>query len=147
MEALALVAIGYVGTAFWPLSPEGFAVIYVTQQGWNPLVVGLLAASGQAGAHATLYFGGDQLRRRWPWFDRTCERARTRHGRRLERGQVPLALVSGLVGIPPSSVTAALAPGLGISARVLLPLMFVMRIIRISVVAALVGAGVHIFGH
>jgi len=148
MEALALVAIGYVGTVFWPLSPEGAAALYVSQRGWHPLLVGLLAATGQAGAHATLYFAGDQLRRRWPWFDGKCERARARHGRLLQRGQVPLALVSGLLGIPPSSVTAALAPGLGIPARLLLPLLFVMRVIRISVVAALgAGVGAWLFGH
>ena len=147
MEALALVAIGYAGTVFWPLSPEAFAAGYVTKGGWNPLLVGLLAASGQAGAHATLYFAGDQLRRRWAWFDRKCERARTKHGQRLERGQVRLAISSGLVGLPPSSVTAALAPGLGLSPRTLLPLLFAMRIIRISVVAALAGLGVRLFWH
>ena len=59
-----------------------------------------------------------------------------------------LGCASGLVGLPPSSVTAALAPGLGLSARVLLPVMFAMRIIRISVVAALAaGLGARLFGH
>ena len=47
----------------------------------------------------------------------------------------------GLLGIPPSSVAATLAPGLGLRAPVLLPLMFAMRIIRLSVIAAL-AAGV-----
>jgi hypothetical protein len=147
MEAFSLVAIGFVGTIFWLLSPEAAAAVYATQRGWNPLLIGLLAATGQAAAHLTLYFGGDQLRRHWGWFDRKCERVRVRHGALLARGLVPLGCASGLIGVPPSSVTAALAPGLGMPGRVLLPLLFVTRIIRLSVVAALAaGIGARILG-
>ncbi|HXU81466.1 MAG TPA: hypothetical protein VN914_08710 [Polyangia bacterium] len=131
------MGVGFVGTFFWPLSPEGAAALYASQSHWHPLLVGLLVAAGQSAAHVVLYFGGDQLRRRWRWFDRKCERARARHGRWLTRGLVPLGVASGLLGLPPSSVTAALAPGLGLSARVLLPLLFAMRVVRLSAVAYL----------
>jgi hypothetical protein len=129
--------VGFVGTFFWLLSPEAAAALYASQRHWHPLAAGLVVAAGQSAAHIALYFGGDQLRRRWAWFDRKCERARARHGRLLARGLVPLGLASGLIGVPPSSVTAALAPGLALPGRVLLPLMFVMRIVRLSVVAYL----------
>jgi hypothetical protein len=97
---------------------------------------------GQGAAHVVLYRFGGELRRRWPWFEVRCQRARVRHGRWLQRGVVPLACASGLIGLPPSSVTAALAPGLGLRARVLLPLLFVARLIRLCVVA---GAGAALF--
>jgi hypothetical protein len=137
MEALGLVAIGFVGTFFWVISPDAAAAVYASQRGWSPLVVGLLAASGQGAAHVVLFATGDQLRRRWAWFDRKCQRAIERHGRWLAKGLVPLGCLSGLVGVPPSSVTAALAPGLRLRGPVILPLLFAMRIIRLTVVAAL----------
>lgn len=141
MAALGLVAIGFVGTFFWVASPEAAAALYATQRHWSPLLIGLLAATGQGAAHLVLFTAGNQLRQRWRWFDRKCLRAIERHGRWLARGQVPLGLLSGLAGIPPSSVTAALAPGLRLRGAVILPILFVMRVIRLSVVAAL-AAGV-----
>jgi hypothetical protein len=145
MDALALVAVGFVGTFFWVASPEAAVAVYASQRGWSPLLIGALAATGQAAAHAVLYFTGAQLRLRWRWFERKCERARLRHGRLLEKGVIPLGCVSGLLGIPPSSVTATLAPGLGMPARAVLPLLFAARVVRLSLVAALavrVGAAV-----
>jgi hypothetical protein len=129
--------VGALGTVFWVLSPEAAAALYVSQRHWHPLVVGPLVATGQATAHLILYLTGDQLRRRWRWFDRKCERARIRYGAWLLKGLVPIGLASGLIGIPPSSVTTALAPGLGLSGRVLLPLLFAMRVLRITAVAYL----------
>ena len=147
IDALFLLSWGFVGTFFWVLNPEGAAGYYATQRHWPPLAIAVLLAIGQGAAHVTLFFGGDQLRRRWPWFDRKCQRAVARHGHRLRRGLVPLAILSGLVGVPPSSVTAALAPGLGLSPRVLLPLLFVMRVVRFGAVAYLARAGVTLFRH
>jgi hypothetical protein len=137
MDALALVAVGFVGTFFWVISPEAAVVVFASQRGWPAPVIGLLAATGQAAAHLVLFTTGDQLRRRWRWFEAKCERARARHGRWLEKGVVPLGCLSGLVGIPPSSVTAALAPGLGLRAGALLPLLFAMRIVRLTTIAVL----------
>jgi hypothetical protein len=140
LDALALWGVGLVGTIFWLLSPEGAAALAASNGHWHPLVVGPLMATGQSSAHILLYYTGEQLRRRWRWFDRKCERARARHGRWLTKGLVPLGCASGLLGIPPSSVTAALAPGLGLSARLLLPLLFAMRLVRITAVAYLARA-------
>jgi hypothetical protein len=139
MYALGLVLAGFVGTVFWPASPEAAVVLCVAERGWPPLAIGALAALGQLAAQAALFAGGDHLRRRWGWFDRKCIRARERYGARLTRGVLPLAAASGLLGLPPSSVTSALAPGLGLRASRLLPLLFVMRVVRFTVVAAVAG--------
>jgi hypothetical protein len=135
MQALALIAIGFVGTFFWVISPEAAAALYASQRGWPPLLVGLLAAVGQGGAHLVLFAGGRQLRQRWRWFDRKCQRAVQRHGTWLARGVIPLGLASGLLGLPPSSVTATLAPGLRLPGPVLLPLLFAARLVRLTAVA------------
>jgi membrane protein YqaA with SNARE-associated domain len=132
-----LVGIAFVGTFFWPISPEAGAVLWTTRYGWDPLLVGLVAAAGQAAAHILLFVFGDQIRRRWRWFDRQCERARARFGDRLSRNTVWLGVTSGLLGLPPTSATAALASGLGLSAARLLPAIFLMRVIRFAVVAAI----------
>ena len=132
-----LLGIAFVGTFFWPVSPEAGAILWTTRYGWSPLLVGVIAALGQSAAHVVLYFFGDQIRRRWRWFDRQCERARQRFGDRLTRNTPWLGLTSGLIGLPPTSATAALASGLGLSAVRLLPFMFVTRVLRFAVVAAI----------
>jgi membrane protein YqaA with SNARE-associated domain len=132
--SLGLLGIAFVGTFFWPVSPEAAAVLCTTRYGWNPLLVALLAAAGQAAAHLVLYFFGDQIRRRWRWFDRQCERARLRFGDRLARSTPWVAVTAGLIGLPPTSATAALAPGLRLDPRYLLPIMFLGRVVRFAVV-------------
>jgi membrane protein YqaA with SNARE-associated domain len=96
--------------------------------------VALIAAAGQSCAQVVLYFFGDQIRKRWGWFDRQCERARVRFGKSLGRNIFWLGITSGLIGLPPTSATAALAPGLGLDFRRLLPLMFIGRVARFAVV-------------
>jgi hypothetical protein len=107
------------------------------------VVIGLIAGGGQAVSLVLLFQFGDQLRRRWRWFDRQCERVRTRLGDRMARSAVVVASASGLLGVPPVSVTATLAPGLAPRPRPLLPLMIGMRVVRLSVVAALATAWLH----
>jgi membrane protein YqaA with SNARE-associated domain len=130
-----LLGIAFVGTFFWPISPEAGVVLWATHYGWNPLLVGAVAGVGQGAAHVVLFFFGDQIRRRWRWFDRQCERARVRFGERLTRNTHWVGITAGLIGLPPTSATAALAPGVGLSASRLLPVMFVTRTIRFAVVA------------
>lgn len=132
----SLLGIAFVGTFFWPVSPEAGAVLWARRYGWNPLLVALVASLGQSAAHVVLYFFGDQIRRRWRWFDRQCERARLRFGERLTRNMPWLGITAGLIGLPPTSATAALAPGLGLSAARLLPIMFLARVARFAVVVA-----------
>jgi membrane protein YqaA with SNARE-associated domain len=137
VSPFGLLGIAFVGTFFWPVSPEAGAVLWATRYGWNPALVGLIAAAGQGAAHVVLFLFGDQIRRRWRWFDRQCEQARLRFGDRLKRSTPVLGVTSGLLGLPPTSVLSALAPGLGLRAGRLLPVMFAMRVIRFGVVAAI----------
>jgi hypothetical protein len=136
MLSLGLFGVALVGTMFWVVSPEAAVVLYARQHGWHPLAIGAVAAAGQAAAQVLLFAFGAQLRLRWRWFDRQCEKARNKYGARLQRGVVALAATSGLAGVPPISATAALAPGLGLRAFPLVPLTFAMRVVRFTVVAA-----------
>jgi membrane protein YqaA with SNARE-associated domain len=135
MPALALAAVAFCGTFFWPLSPDAAVVVFATKYPHAAPFAGLLAALGQAVAHIVLYTSGDQLRRRWSWFDRQCQRWRARYQQRLARGTLTVIAVGGIFGLPPSSVTAALAPGLGLRARQVLPVLFVGRLVRFTFVA------------
>lgn len=143
MLSLGLYGIALVGTLFWVVSPEAAVALYATQRGWHPALVGVVAAAGASTAQALLFAFGDQLRRRWAWFDRQCERARQRYGARLQRGVVVLGISSGLLGLPPMSATAALAPGMGLPALGLLPPAFVMRALRFTVVAFIAARVAH----
>ena len=100
-------------------------------------MIGLVAGGGQAVSLTLLFLFGDQLRRRWRWFDRKCERVRTRFGARLARNAIVVASTSGLLGFPPVSVAATLAPALAPRPAPLLPLMIVLRVVRLTLVAAL----------
>jgi hypothetical protein len=55
----------------------------------------------------------------------------------MTRNAVVVATASGLLGFPPVSVSATLAPGLAPRPKPLLPLMIVTRVVRLTVVAAL----------
>lgn len=134
---LGLFGISFVGTVFWVASPEAAVILYSLQRGWHPLAAGGVAGAGQAAALAMLAAFGDQLRRRWAWFDRQCDRLRARHGQRLARSAPVLGVSSGLLGLPPVSATVLLAPGLGLRVAGLLPLLFLARVVRFTVVAAL----------
>jgi hypothetical protein len=137
MYALALIGTTFVGTFFWPASPDVAVALFMSRRGWNALTVGLLAAAGQGMAYAVIYPTGEQIRRRWRWFGRQCERVRVRFGPRLTTRGLPIACASGLIGVPPSSALVAVAPGLGLRARWLLPVLFVMRVLRFTLIAAL----------
>lgn len=141
MEIAGLFLVTFVGTVCWPLNPEAAVVLSVTSGGLGPFGVALVAALGQAGAHALLWVAGARIRRVWPWFDRQCVRARARWGARLVASTVPAALSSGLLGLPPTSATAVLSPGLGLRPALVLPVMFASRIVRFGVLC-LIAAGV-----
>ena len=136
-SAWALFGVAVVGTLFWLASPEAAVVLFASTQQWNPLAVGLVAAGGQGVALTVLFLFGGQLRRRWRWFDRQCDRVRVRLGDRMARSAILVAVVSGGLGVPPVSVSATLAPGLAPRPLPLLPIMIVMRVARMTVIAAL----------
>src|SRR5262245_54245066 len=139
MSAATLFGIAALGTVFWAASPEAAVALFASTRHWNPLAVGLVATGGQAVSLTLLFLFGDQLRARWQWFDRKCERVRARYGQRMARNAIVVATASGLLGFPPVSLSATLAPGLAPRPAPLLPLMIVMRAVRLTVIAALVG--------
>jgi membrane protein YqaA with SNARE-associated domain len=137
MSPAALFGVAFVGTLFWAISPEAAAAVFAVQHRWPPLAVGLVAAAGQTLALVALAAFGDQLRRRWRWFDRRCERVKARAGDRIARNSIVVAAASGLVGFPPISIVGTLAPALWPRARPLLMVMALMRLLRFSLVAVL----------
>jgi membrane protein YqaA with SNARE-associated domain len=137
-SAATLFGIAMLGTVFWLASPEAAVALFASRRDWNPLFVGAVAAGGQGVSLTVLFLFGHQLRRRWSWFDRQCERARARFGERMTRNAVVVSAASGLLGVPPVSVSATLAPGLAPRPRPLLPLMIATRVVRLTIVAALV---------
>lgn len=135
MSLVALATVACLGTVFWLASPEAAVALAGTQHLWSPLTIGLVAGGAQAVALAGLFFFGAELRRRWRWFDRKCERART--GTRLGRPGTSAGVVvaASLLGVPPVSVTAALLPGVAPRPGRLLPVMLVLRFARFTVMA------------
>ena len=135
MKALALVAAGFIGTVFWPANPEAATILYVTDAGGPPLVAALLVSSGQALAVVILRLFGERLRGRWSWFARRWQRLEERHGARLARAQLPLAITSGLGGVPPVSLTTLMAASIGIRGPAFYVLLAVARVARFTLVA------------
>ena len=140
MSAATLFGIAALGTVFWVASPEAAVALFASGHGWNPLVVGALATGGQAVSLTLLFLFGGELRARWRWFDRRCERVRARFGPRMARNAIVVATSSGLLGVPPVSLAATLAPGLAPRPAPLLALMIAVRVVRLTVVAALAAA-------
>jgi membrane protein YqaA with SNARE-associated domain len=135
MSLLSLAAVGFIGTVFWLVSPEAAIAVAGAQRRWSPLDIGLVAAAGQSLALVGLFFFGEQLRRRWRWFDQKCEQARARS--RLGRPGYAGSIVAGaaVLGFPPISVTAALLPGVAPRPLRLLPLMLLLRFARFTALA------------
>jgi hypothetical protein len=78
-----------------------------------------------------LFFFGAQLRRRWRWFDRQCERVRARSpAENTQRYATGVVATAGLLGFPPVSVTATLLAGVAPRPLQLLPLMLLLRVVR-----------------
>ena len=131
MSLASIAAVAFIGTVFWVASPEAATALAGAQHHWSPLAIGFAAAGGQSVALIGLYFFGSQLRRRWRWFDRQCERARSRspvdNTQRYATGAV---VTAGLLGFPPVSVTATLLSGVAPRSLQLLPLMLVLRLVR-----------------
>ena len=128
-EAILLAWVCCIGTVFWPANPDAAVVVYVTAGGHHPLQAALVALGGQAIMLLALYFLGDRLRERWPWLHRKCERVQARWGPALTRSALPMAAVSGFIGVPPSVPTMLLAATLGLPTRPFLAVFFVCRAI------------------
>jgi len=135
MSLLSLAAVGFIGTVFWLVSPEAATALAGAQRRWSPLMIGLVAAAGQSVALCGLFFFGDQLRRRWRWFDEKCERARAKSRLGREGTAASIVAAAAVLGFPPVSVTAALVPGVAPRPLRLLPLMLVLRFARFAALA------------
>jgi len=135
MSLFGLATVACLGTVFWLASPEAAVALAATQHRWSPLAIGLVAGAGQAVALAGLFFFGAELRRRWRWFDRKCERARTETRLGTHGTSTGVVVAASLLGIPPVSVTAALLPGVAPRPGRLLPLMLVLRFLRFAAMA------------
>jgi hypothetical protein len=140
MHLASLAAVCFIGTVFWLASPEAATALAGAQHQWSPLVIGAIGAGAQSVALIALYAFGDRLRRRWPWFDRQCARARSGSRLGLPRYAAGAVVAAGLFGFPPVSVTATLLPGVAPHRRRLLPLMLAFRFVRFT---ALAWAGAH----
>jgi membrane protein YqaA with SNARE-associated domain len=137
LTLLSLFAVAFTGTVAWFLNPEAAILLAVTVGGVHPVVVGLMAATAQGLAHLVLWSGGGRLRRMWPWFDRRCASIQARWGPRLASRTLPVVAASGVLGVPPASATALLAPGLGLRREVVVPLLLAGRTIRFTTMAVL----------
>ncbi len=137
MEIVGLIALSFVGSVFWLVNTEGTAIVYGSQRGWNPLVVGLCCAIGQLGMHSILYFAGGRVLARWRWLREREARVRARYGERLEKRYLAISAFAALTGAPPVVIMSVLASGFGIPARHYLPLMFPLRVVRFTILAAL----------
>ena len=126
-----LAGVSFLGTVFWLASPEAAAALAGAQHRWSALTIGFCAAGGQSVALVGLYFFGAQLRRRWRWFDRQCERVRARSpAENTQRYATGVVVTAGLLGFPPVSVTATLLAGVAPRPLPLLPLMLLLRVVR-----------------
>ena len=139
VDIVVFVGMAFLGTFVWVFNCEALLVVQVTQRGWHPLPAALLLCAGQTAAWTLLFGAGRWLRTHWGWFDRQCVRAQARWGHRLQTHASWVIAASGVVGAPPSSMVAVLAPGLGIRLPRLLPLMFASRLVRFVVLGALAG--------
>jgi hypothetical protein len=134
MSLFGLAAAAFIGTVFWLVSPEAAAALVGAARRHSALTIGAVAAGGQSVALVGLFFFGAELRRRWRWFDRKCERART-GALGTERTSTGVAVTAGLLGFPPVSVTTTLLPGVAPRPLRLLPLVLVLRLVRFTVLA------------
>lgn len=136
MEAVTLFAMCAFGTLLVPAQPELTAMFYAGELGWNPVLVGLVAAAGQCVTYAGLYLGGAQLVARWAFLGRQVDKIRVRFSDRLERGYLMTSAFSGSVGLPPATALAALANGFRVPLVPLLGVLYVFRAARLAFVAA-----------
>ena len=136
-DVAASLGMAFLGTFVWIFNCEALLVVQVAQRGWHALPAALLMTVGQAAAWTVLFAAGRGSRARWAWFDRRCAEAQARWGHRLQTGAWWVMVASGVLGAPPTSAVAVLAPGLDIRLFRLLPLLFASRLLRFFVIGAL----------
>ena len=136
LEFLTLLGVACVGSVFWVVSPEVLSAVYGSQLGWNPLAVGLTAATSQCGVYVVLYHGGEALMKRWAHLERLIALVKSRFASQLERNYLGMLILGGVSGLPPVIALVALAPGFGITVRKMLVATFAARTLRFASLAA-----------
>lgn len=126
-DAITLFWVAFVGTLFWPLNPDAAVVVYTGVRGHPLHEAVLLALAGQALLLFPMHFLSDQIRQRWSWLDRKCEKVRLTWGSRIQGKARYVAALSGFVGIPPSVAMVLLASALRVPAKRYLPILLVCR--------------------
>lgn len=140
LELASLVVVGLVGTVIWVLNPEAAAILYGSELGWSPLLVGLVLGGCQALMYALIYGFGELLMRRWAWLARKVEATRTRYRSHLNRNYLLLSFSGAITGVPPIIALSVLAGGFKVPRRTFIPIALVGRVIRFTVLAAVGGA-------
>lgn len=134
MGVLRLLAISVVAT-FVPGVPEGTLILYVTKLHWSPVLAVTVFTAGECVVFSAMYWGGDELVRRWAWFARKIGAVRERYAAHLESRFLILAVLSATIGLPPPVALAALGSGFGVPFRHLFPVLYVGRFARFLVMA------------
>ena len=135
MEALLLIGYSVIGAIFWVINVESLAILYGATRGWNPLLVGVLLATGQNITYVALYFGGDQLIHRWDWLGTRVKKVFDRFGDNLRQRFLGVTALAGLTGLPPAVAMPALAPGAGVKLISVISVTFTTRVIRFTILA------------
>lgn len=136
MALLALLGISFVGSVIWVVNTEASAIYYGGELGYSPWLVGAVCAVGQCTAYVFFYYGGEKLIGRWRWLAGKVAKVRARFDpARVGKGYLITTFVAAIVGLPPAVGMVALASGFGVQLRALLPIAFVGRYIRFTVLA------------
>lgn len=121
---------------FWiPASTELLAAAF-GRRGYSPLLVGLIAATGQCVLFTMLFIFGNQLVSRWFWLRRKTEYAATRHTKLMKRGSLTATLSATAIGVPPTIVLFTLAPSFRLSLPPMIIIVFAGRVLRFSILCA-----------
>jgi membrane protein YqaA with SNARE-associated domain len=136
MELMTLFWIALLGSIVWFVPVSATSVLYGSELGWNPLLIGAICSTAQCVGYVLLHTGGHQLIARWASLARRVEDARQRHLLRLEQAYLPTTLVAGLTGVPRMFAMASMAPAFRVVLGRFIVAAFPGRFVRYSVLAA-----------
>ena len=138
VEAASLFGLALVAAMAGILPVWATCIYYTAQLGWSPVLVGVVAATGQCVGYVVLYTAGTGLMAVWPRLARKVEAAREQTLHRLRAGFLPTTACAAVFGVPPMVAVAAIAPAFEIGLLPLVGVAFPGRFIRFAVAA---GAG------
>ncbi len=137
LKLLSLAGMCFLGGAVWIFNAEATVIVYGAEFGFNPFLVGLVAATAQCAMYVVLYFTGAWIIRHWRWLGKKIEKARDKFASHLEKRYLVATAPAALIGIPPMTAMAALATGFQIRLLPMLTVAFIFRVARFTFLAAL----------